>query len=147
MIQLKGTALTEDTSPWLLLIHQLPPHPAYFRVKVWRQLQGLGAVALKNSVYVLPVSEGSREDFQWMVRQIAAGGGEASVVEAQFVDGLTDWRVGKSIFTRDSHARKRVAATGKPGAMAMPSRSRLERRWVKTMVFTRPTRWDSQAAP
>lgn len=82
--------MTEATGQWLLLIHQLPPHPAYFRVKVWRQLQGLGAVALKNSVYVLPISEGTREDFQWMVRQIVAGGGEASVVEAQFVDGLTD---------------------------------------------------------
>ncbi len=82
--------MPQPAGQWLLLIHQLPPHPAYFRVKVWRQLQGLGAVTLKNSVYVLPLSEGTREDFQWMVRQIAAGGGEASVVEAQFVDGLTD---------------------------------------------------------
>lgn len=82
--------MTEDASPWLLLIHQLPPHPAYFRVKMWRQLQALGAVALKNSVYALPLSEETREDFQWMVRQIAAGGGEASVVEAHFTDGLTD---------------------------------------------------------
>lgn len=85
--------MPEDTSPWLLLIHQLPPKPAYFRVKVWRQLQGLGAVALKNSVYVLPLSEETREDFQWMVHQIVAGGGEASVVEAQFVDGLTDGEI------------------------------------------------------
>ncbi|WP_243303556.1 chromate resistance protein ChrB domain-containing protein [Geothrix oryzisoli] len=82
--------MAEETSPWLLLIHQLPPHPAYFRVKMWRQLQALGAVALKNSVYALPLSEETREDFQWMVRQIAAGGGEASVVEARFTDGLTD---------------------------------------------------------
>lgn len=82
--------MPQPVGQWLLLIHQLPPHPAYFRVKVWRQLQELGAVTLKNSVYVLPLSEGTREDFQWMVRQIAAGGGEASVVEAQFVDGLTD---------------------------------------------------------
>jgi hypothetical protein len=93
MIQPIGEPLAEDPSPWLLLIHQLPPKPAYFRVKVWRQLQGLGAVALKNSVYVLPLSEETREDFQWMVRQIVAGGGEASVVEAQFVDGQTDGEI------------------------------------------------------
>jgi len=80
----------DEPTPWLLLIHQLPPKPAYFRVKIWRQLQGLGAVALKNSVYVLPSTEAAREDFQWMIRQIAAGGGEASLVEAQFVDGLSD---------------------------------------------------------
>lgn len=82
--------MTDDSIQWLLLIHQLPPKPAYFRVKVWRQLHSLGAVALKNSVYALPLSEATREDFQWMIRQIVAGGGEASVVEAHFVDGLTD---------------------------------------------------------
>jgi hypothetical protein len=82
--------LAEPPLRWLLLIHQLPPKPAYFRVKVWRQLQALGSVALKNSVYALPFSEDAREDFQWMVRQIGVGGGEASVVEAMFVEGLTD---------------------------------------------------------
>ena len=35
---------------WVLLIHQIPPKPDYFRVKVWRRLQRLGAVAIKNSV-------------------------------------------------------------------------------------------------
>src|SRR5207247_5727636 len=36
---------------WLLLVHQLPPRPSNLRVKTWRRLQDLGAVALKNSVY------------------------------------------------------------------------------------------------
>ena len=49
---------------WLLLIHQLPPKPDYFRVKIWRRLQGLGAVAIKNSVYALPFSPQAFEDFQ-----------------------------------------------------------------------------------
>jgi hypothetical protein len=35
---------------WLLLLHQLPAKPAYQRVKIWRRLQGLGAVAIKNAV-------------------------------------------------------------------------------------------------
>ncbi len=26
---------------WLLLIHQIPPKPNYFRVKIWRRLQRL----------------------------------------------------------------------------------------------------------
>ena len=79
---------TEDR--WLLLIHQLPPKPDYFRVKIWRRLQRLGAVAIKNSVYVLPKNDQTQEDFQWMVREIGEGGGEASVCEARFVDGLSD---------------------------------------------------------
>ena len=33
---------------WLLLIHQLPAKPAYLRVKIWRRLQDLGAIAVKH---------------------------------------------------------------------------------------------------
>lgn len=79
-----------DAAPWLLLIHQLPPHPPYPRVKVWRRLQGLGAVSVKNSVYVLPRTAEALEDFQWVVREIEQGNGEASVCAAAFVDGLSD---------------------------------------------------------
>src|SRR6185295_11518078 len=50
---------------WLMLIHQLPPKPDYLRVKVRRRLHKLGAVLLKNSVYVLPESDGAMEDLQW----------------------------------------------------------------------------------
>src|SRR2546426_8815652 len=78
---------------WVLLIHQIPPKPDYFRVKVWRRLQRLGAVAIKNSVYVLPRSDETVEDFQWQMREIVAGGGEASVSGANFVDGLTDTEI------------------------------------------------------
>src|SRR5437773_7953752 len=78
---------------WVLLIHQIPPKPDYFRVKVGRRLQRLGAVAIKNSVYVLPRSDQTVEDFQWQSREVVAGGGEASVCEANFVDGLTDTQI------------------------------------------------------
>ncbi len=78
------------TYPWLLLIHSLPPKPDYFRVKIGRRLQRLGAVAIKNSVYVLPKTDATYEDFQWLLREITAGGGEASLCEASFMDGLLD---------------------------------------------------------
>jgi hypothetical protein len=83
-------------NPWLVLIHQLPPKPPYLRVKVWRRLQALGAVPIKNSVYVLPNTEAAREDFEWMLRQIQKEGGEASLCEARLVDGLTDDQVRSS---------------------------------------------------
>src|SRR5438094_9583767 len=78
---------------WLLLIHQLPPKPDYFRVKIWRRLQRLGAVAIKNSVYVLPKNDQTQEDFQWGFREIVEGGGDASLCEARFVEGLSDDQV------------------------------------------------------
>jgi hypothetical protein len=74
---------------WLLLIHQIPPKPDYFRVKVRRRLQRMGAVALKNSVYVLPSRDDTLEDFRWLLREIVAEGGEATVCEAEMVEGLT----------------------------------------------------------
>lgn len=83
--------MSEALAPrWLVLIHQIPPSPSYLRVKVGRRLQGLGAVAVKNSVYVLPRSEQALEDFQWVRREIVAGDGDASVCEARFVEGLSD---------------------------------------------------------
>jgi hypothetical protein len=76
--------------PWLLLIHQIPPKPDYLRVKIWRRLQRVGALPVKNSVYVLPRSERAHEDFEWIVREISAQGGDASVCEARFIEGLSD---------------------------------------------------------
>ena len=75
---------------WLLLIHQLPAKPAYLRVKVWRRLQGIGAVAVKNAVHALPMSEGTQEDFEWLLREIVEGGGEAFLCETRLIDGLSD---------------------------------------------------------
>ncbi|MEW6136590.1 MAG: chromate resistance protein ChrB domain-containing protein [Thermodesulfobacteriota bacterium] len=78
---------------WLLLIHQIPPKPGYLRVKIWRRLQALGAVAIKNSVYVIPKNEQTLEDFQWVLREIMQAGAEASICAASFVEGLTDEQV------------------------------------------------------
>jgi hypothetical protein len=75
---------------WLLLIHQLPAKPAYQRVKVWRRLQALGAVAVKNAVYALPAGEQAQEDFEWLLKEVAEGGGEGLICEAQLIDGLSD---------------------------------------------------------
>jgi hypothetical protein len=84
---------------WLLLIHQLPAKPAYLRVKVWRRLQDIGAVAVKNAVHALPMNEETQEDFEWLLREIREGGGEAFVCEARLLDGLSDEEV-RALFDR-----------------------------------------------
>ena len=75
---------------WLLLFHRIPPKPDYFRVKVWRRLQRIGAVPVKNSVWVLPYNDQAVEDLRWLLEEIEAGGGEGSVCRGDFVDGLSD---------------------------------------------------------
>jgi hypothetical protein len=64
---------------WLVFVHQLPAHPSNGRVKIWRRLQQVGAIALKNAVHVLPESAQSREDFEWLREAVLALDGEASI--------------------------------------------------------------------
>jgi hypothetical protein len=75
---------------WILLIHQLPPKPTNLRVRIWRKLQNLGAVAIKNTVYVLPATDETHEHFQWLEQEIESAGGEAAVFRAGSVEGTTD---------------------------------------------------------
>jgi hypothetical protein len=89
--------MPDDSAPpnprWLLLIHQLPPTPNYLRVKVARRMQRIGAVAIKNTVYVLPAAENTLEDFQWTIREIRSAGGEANLFEARVIEGLSDGEI------------------------------------------------------
>ena len=71
---------------WLILVHQLPPLPSNLRVRTWRRLQQLGAIAVKQSVYVLPDTAESREDFEWLKVEIEGAGGEAIVYAADHLD-------------------------------------------------------------
>src|SRR5947207_473928 len=108
---------------WLLLIHQIPPKPAYLRVKVGRRLQRLGAVAIKNSVYALPKSDSANEDLQWVLQEIVKGGGDASLCEANFVDGLADDQI-EALFhsarKADYHA---IAAEARQLERQLPKRT------------------------
>jgi hypothetical protein len=74
---------------WYLLIHQIPPRPLYLRAKIRQRLDRVGAVPLKKSVYVLPRTEDSLEDLQWIAQETVAGGGEAFVCAADFAYGVT----------------------------------------------------------
>jgi hypothetical protein len=59
------------------------------RVKTWRRLQQLGAVAVKNSVYALPNRAEAREDFEWVRAEIVATGGQATVFCASTIDSVS----------------------------------------------------------
>jgi hypothetical protein len=120
-----GPGKSTSEPGWLLLIHQIPPKPSYFRVKIWRRLQRLGAVGIKNSVYALPATEQAHEDLNWVLREIVEGGGDASLVEARFVEGLSDEQV-KEMFraARDADYQE-LAKEARELARKLPRRSDL----------------------
>jgi hypothetical protein len=122
-----------EKAPWLLLIHQLPPQPAYLRVKIWRRLQAMGAVAVKGAVYALPLNDQTQEDFRWLVREISGSGGEASLCEARFVDGLSDQQV-RALFDAardaDYEAIRKEASVLANDVAAQPERQAENRRQV-----------------
>ncbi len=89
----KRQAGSASTREWILLIHQLPPRPTNLRVRIWRKLQKLGAVAIKNSVYVLPANDKTNEDFQWLKQEIESAGGEATCFRAGSIEGTTDQEI------------------------------------------------------
>lgn len=114
---------------WLLLVHQLPPKPTSLRVRVWRKLQQLGAVAVKNSIYVLPFSEKTNEDFQWLKQEIASSGGEATVFRANTVEGATDKEI-VALFQRardEDYTRVTTGFVGIAAALREQKRGGLSR--------------------
>jgi hypothetical protein len=143
LAQASGAPRTAGEARWLLLIHQLPPRPAYLRVRVGRRLQGLGAVALKNTVYALPRNEAAREDLAWVLREIAEAGGEAVLVAATLLEGLRDedveglFQAARSAdYARISERARKLASTfrGKRGASSVPPRAAAELRRLEEQL-------------
>jgi hypothetical protein len=80
----------QDPPRWLLLLHQIPPSPPYFRAKVVRRLARLGALPIKNSAYILPETDETVEDLQWLRSEIAKEGGEAWLFRTETLGGITN---------------------------------------------------------
>lgn len=75
-------------SDWLVLLVSLPPDPSTLRVRVWRKLRAVGAVALKKSVYLLPFSPENLEHFQWLTQEAQRDGGEATLLKVDQIENM-----------------------------------------------------------
>jgi len=129
-----------------MLVTQLPPKPDYLRVKLRRRLQRIGAVALKRTVYVLPVSDQSQEDFEWLAREIAADGGEATLAQGLFLDSETDDRLVAAFQAARSAEFAEIAAASRHERADL---DRLKRRLSDALGldhFGAPGRPDAEAA-
>ena len=76
-------AETTTGPAWLVLLYQVPTRSSSVRVRVWRRLQQIGAVQIRQSAYVLPNREQPREDLEWLVAEITGLGGQATVFLAE----------------------------------------------------------------
>jgi hypothetical protein len=75
---------------WLVLVIGLPREPSSLRVRAWRRLRALGALALKQGVYLLPASAETTEQFQWLAQEVQRDGGEATLLRVDRVENLSD---------------------------------------------------------
>ena len=73
---------------WLLLLLSLPPRPSSLRVRAWRRLKALGAVALKSGAYLLPYSSDRYEQFQWLAQEVEKDRGEATLLKMDRVENM-----------------------------------------------------------
>jgi hypothetical protein len=103
-----------------------------------QRLADVGAVAVKNSVYLLPHGADALEDLQWIAQEIVTGGGDAHLFAGDFVDGVAgDAAVGQFREARnadyeslaaDAHAAMKAARSAAAVAELAAAHTRLLRR-------------------
>ena len=76
-----------QSQSWLLLSYKVPREPTANRVSVWRKLKKLGAASLQDSVWVLPATPHTREQFRWLASEIDELGGESTLWESRMIGG------------------------------------------------------------
>lgn len=82
--------MADQQRVWLLLSYTVPRDPTANRVYVWRKLKKLGAVSLQDSVWVLPATGHTREQFRWLASEIAELGGETTLWESKLLSSDGD---------------------------------------------------------
>jgi hypothetical protein len=89
-----------STSTWLLFIANLPGRNQTLRMRVWRSLKASGAGTLRDSVYVLPMSDTAREVFERQRQEIQGGGGTAYILELAGEAGSSQGNALRALFDR-----------------------------------------------
>jgi len=78
---------------WLLLLLRLPATHTAERMAIWRKLKKSGAVQIQTSTYILPDAPARYETFQWLTQHVRDAGGDATLVRAREIEGLSTQRL------------------------------------------------------
>lgn len=68
---------------WLLFQYNVPNKPSKLRVYVWRKLKAIRAEQLTDSLYVLPQTERTTEQLEWLRAEVQDMGGSAMLWRAE----------------------------------------------------------------
>lgn len=126
-----------STTPWLLLVFNLPTKSASQRVEIWRKLQRYGTLALRSSGYILPNTPVNQERMEWLAAAIRTYKGQASVVQVQGFDDLPVERLqGLFVEARSRDYQKLLHEAKKVLTLAPPRRpsgrlNRIRRRFLE----------------
>lgn len=83
-----------ETIAWLVLVWRLPTGGSSAnRVSVWRTLRSLGALGLTPGAAVLPFTEDSQEQFDWLAQEVEDQGGDAWVLPVAQLSGIEERRI------------------------------------------------------
>lgn len=112
-----------------------------------QRLAAAGAMAVKNSVYLLPHGDDAREDLEWIAQEIVAGGGDAHLFEGDFVDraataaAIAQFQQARATDYRDLAAEAQAAARaarkvpGSPGLVQAHERLSKRFQQVRRLDF------------
>ena len=84
---------------WFFFSFSVPSRLQGFRVKIWRRLNALGAVQIKNSIYVLPANEQTQEQLTWMGKETDEHGGESLIIANGNLLNIADAQIA-AVFSR-----------------------------------------------
>jgi hypothetical protein len=100
-----------NSQSWLLLINSVTGEAGSLRVRLWRQLKGMGAAALRDGAYLLPAQPELMPGFEALRDELRAAGGTAYVVQVppQATSLQAEWR---ALFDRSEQYREWADALG-----------------------------------
>lgn len=75
---------------WLIFAYSLPGSNPKGRVKVWRKLSNIGALQLKSSFYILPMSDANYEHLEWTAKEVEEMGGDAVLFKSECIENMKD---------------------------------------------------------
>lgn len=79
---------------WVMLVYKLPKSKtSASKVSVWRKLKKLGVYPLQDSVCLLPYSERTLENFEWLSEEIKEMGGEATLWQTSSLASQDEERI------------------------------------------------------